>query len=64
MVLNPSVLCKAQEELDRVVGRERLPDFGDRPNLPYVEAICMEIMRWNLVMPLGEFSFRSDVVAT
>ena len=27
---------KAQEELDRVVGRERLPDLNDESDLPYL----------------------------
>ena len=35
MVHNPEVMKKAQE-LDRVVGKERLPDFSDKGQLPYV----------------------------
>ncbi|KAI6010730.1 cytochrome P450 [Pisolithus orientalis] len=53
MVLHPDVQRKAQEEIDRVVGTDRLPDFGDRPNLPYVEAILLETLRWVSVVPLG-----------
>ena len=30
---------RAQEELDRVVGRDRLPEPEDEKNLPYVRAI-------------------------
>ncbi|KAI6016203.1 cytochrome P450 [Pisolithus marmoratus] len=44
---------KAQEEINRVVGIDRLPDFGDRPNLPYVEAVLLETIRWVPVGPLG-----------
>ncbi|KAJ8584250.1 hypothetical protein M405DRAFT_473653 [Rhizopogon salebrosus TDB-379] len=29
-------------EIDRVVGKDRLPDFDDRPALPYVDAILCE----------------------
>jgi cytochrome P450 len=52
-VLNPDVVRKAQEELDAVVGRERLPDFSDRPSLPYINAIVKEVLRWYPVFPLG-----------
>ena len=45
MVLHPHVLKKAQEEIDRVVGPNRLPDFDDRENLPYIEAIFQEVLR-------------------
>ncbi|KAG6861010.1 hypothetical protein C0995_004863 [Termitomyces sp. Mi166 len=53
MLLNPDVQKKAQEEIDNVVGKNRLPDFSDRPNLPYVEAVFREVMRWHPVLPLG-----------
>jgi Cytochrome P450 len=45
MVMYPDVIKKAQEELDRVVGVERLPSFSDRVDLPYIEAICKEVLR-------------------
>ena len=35
MVQNPEVLLRAQGEMDRVIGGERLPGFDDRANLPY-----------------------------
>ncbi|KAH9936920.1 cytochrome P450 [Amylocystis lapponica] len=53
MVLHPEVLWKAQQELDRVVGNERLPDFDDRESLPYLECIINETYRWNSPVPLG-----------
>lgn len=53
MVLHPHVLKKAQEEIDRVVGPKRLPDFDDRESLPYIEAIFQEVLRWRPVVPLG-----------
>ena len=46
MLLHPEVLEKAQEELDRVVGHDRLPDFDDRPSLPYIECIINETYRY------------------
>lgn len=46
MLLYPEAMRKGQEELDRVVGKNRLPSFEDRPNLPYIEAICAECLRY------------------
>ena len=44
---------KAQEELDRVVGNERLPEPSDRENLPYISALMKEILRWSCPLPFG-----------
>ncbi|KAH9967253.1 cytochrome P450 [Russula dissimulans] len=44
---------KIQGELDSVIGRERLPTFEDRPNLPFIDAVCKETMRWRPVTPLA-----------
>lgn len=48
-----AVQAKAQAELDTVVGPDRLPEFSDRSNLPYVNAIISELLRWQPVVPLG-----------
>ena len=53
MALYPEVQKKAQAEIDAVVGPNRLPDFHDRPSLPYINAVVKESSRWNLVGPLG-----------
>ncbi|KAJ7909964.1 cytochrome P450 [Mycena leptocephala] len=50
---NVGVQRKAQEELDRVVGRDRLPSFEDRAKLPYLQAVISELHRWNPVGPLA-----------
>ncbi|THU79620.1 cytochrome P450 [Dendrothele bispora CBS 962.96] len=47
------VQSKAQEELDRVLGSGRVPNFKDRKHLPYVEAIYREVMRWHPAIPFG-----------
>ena len=52
MAINPTVQQKAQAEIDRVVGRDRLPDWSDRESLPYVGAVCHEVLRWGS-LPLG-----------
>ena len=54
MALYPKVQKKAQSEIDAVVGPDRLPNFEDRPSLPYINAVLKEVMRWHLVTPLGE----------
>lgn len=53
MARYPSVVVKAQRELDMVVGSDRLPDFADRPRLPYINAIISEVLRWQPVAPIG-----------
>lgn len=55
MVLYPDVQRRARQELDTVVGRDRLPSLLDREagQLPYLEAVVKETLRWNSVAPLG-----------
>ena len=53
MALYPEIQKKAQAEIDAVVGPYRLPDFYDRPSLPYINAIVKESSRWNAVVPFG-----------
>lgn len=45
MLLYPDVQKKAQEELDRVLGKDRLPDFSDEASLPYITAVLQEVLR-------------------
>jgi cytochrome P450 len=52
-VLHPESVGKAQEELDSIVGPNRLPSFDDISNLPYVNAFIKEVIRWRPVLPLG-----------
>lgn len=53
MLLYPEVQAKAQAEIDRVIGTEKLPSFDDRSSLPYIDAILHELLRWSPVTPLG-----------
>jgi hypothetical protein len=53
LVLYPEAQTRAQAELDAVLGRDRLPTLDDRPRLPYIEAVCKELMRWQMVTPMG-----------
>lgn len=45
MALNPECQARAQEEIDAVIGPERLPDFNDRESLPYVSCVVQETLR-------------------
>jgi len=53
MLANPKSQRKAQEELDRVIGHHRLPQYSDRDNLPYVTAVVKEVLRWFPNAPMG-----------
>ena len=53
MALFPEVQHKAHAELDAVVGMERLPEYSDRPSLPYVSALVKELLRWHVATPIG-----------
>lgn len=48
ILLHPEAQRKAQEEIDRVVGSGRLPDFSDRDSLPYLECLLQECRRYAL----------------
>lgn len=52
MALHPECQTKAQEEIDAVVGTNRLPDFSDRHLLPYLECILQETSRYILLLLL------------
>ncbi|KAJ7223139.1 cytochrome P450 [Mycena pura] len=53
MALYPETQRLAQAEIDKIVGTERLPMITDMPNLPYVNAVVKETMRWHPALPLG-----------
>ncbi|KAG9093309.1 hypothetical protein FS749_014628 [Ceratobasidium sp. UAMH 11750] len=63
MIHHPEVQTKAQAEIDRVVGMKRLPAFEDLPQLPYIDQIIKEVMRWQPVTPLAvpHTSIQDDV---
>ncbi|XP_050213299.1 cytochrome P450 81Q32-like [Mercurialis annua] len=50
LVNNPHIIKKAQEELDSVVGDDRLMGESDIPKLPYLHCIINEVMR---IYPAG-----------
>ncbi|GLT95652.1 hypothetical protein SLE2022_133200 [Rubroshorea leprosula] len=52
LVRNPRVQQKAQEELDRVIGFERVMTEADFSNLPYLQCVAKEAMRLHPPTPL------------
>ena len=58
----PEVQKKCQEELDRVIGRSRMPTLADRDSLPYIRATLREVFRWRAVLPLGESLLKMNLV--
>jgi len=55
LVHHPDVQSRAQQELDEIVGRARLPTLEDRDKLPYMESLIAEIQRCGNVAPFALF---------
>uniref|UniRef100_A0A8C7Z4I8 Cytochrome P450 1A n=2 Tax=Oryzias sinensis TaxID=183150 RepID=A0A8C7Z4I8_9TELE len=52
LIKYPEIQQRLQKEVDRVVGRERLPSIEDQPQLPYIMAFIYEVMRFTSFVPL------------
>nr|BAK09423.1 cytochrome P450 [Postia placenta] len=53
LVADPAIQMRAQEEMDSVIGKDRLPTFEDRARLPYMHSIITETLRWGATTPVG-----------
>ncbi|KAI0667766.1 CyP450 monooxygenase [Trametes maxima] len=53
MSLHPEVQVRARAELCSAIGADRLPDLSDRGELPFIDAIIKECLRWQNAAPLG-----------
>ncbi|KAF7333381.1 Cytochrome p450 [Mycena venus] len=53
LVAYPEVQEKAHEEIDHVVGKDRMPTLDDLENMPYIRAMILETHRFRPVIPLG-----------
>nr|GAT47942.1 cytochrome P450 [Mycena chlorophos] len=53
MLLHPDVQAKAQTELDRVVGHDRLPCMADKARLPFLVSVVWEVLRWAPPVPVA-----------
>ncbi|CAI0386886.1 unnamed protein product, partial [Linum tenue] len=52
LINHPEILNRARKEIDSVVGKSRLVQESDIPNLPYLQAIVKETMRLHPAAPL------------
>ena len=52
-VLHQDKVKILQQEIDSVVGRDRMPTFEDTEKMPYLTAFVKEIHRWRPVLPGG-----------
>ncbi|KAH7320356.1 cytochrome P450 [Rhizoctonia solani] len=53
MTLHPEAQSKAQAELDSVLDGSRLPELTDRHDLPYINCLIKEVLRWRSIAPLA-----------
>ena len=53
MAAYPDVQRKVHEELDSVIGPDRLPNMADKKNTPYTEAVLSEVQRVNTLIPFS-----------
>jgi cytochrome P450 len=58
LINHPEALQKVQDELDRVVGKDRLVEETDLPNMPYLNAAMKEAMRLH---PAATISHRQSI---
>src|SRR6218665_351010 len=49
---HPEIQRRFQRELDELLPGNRLPSLDDKPNLPYTEAVILEVMRRRTLVPL------------
>ncbi|NXF85017.1 CP2DE protein, partial [Eubucco bourcierii] len=53
MLLHPEVQRKVQDDIDKVIGRDRPPTMADQLNMPYTNAVIHEVQRYGDIVPAG-----------
>ncbi|XP_076927779.1 cytochrome P450 93A3-like [Bidens hawaiensis] len=60
LINHPNIMKKAVEEIDQVIGKNRLIQESDIPNLPYLQAIVKESLRLHRTVPMIPRSSTQD----
>jgi len=53
LIMKTDIQRKVQQEIDDVIGRERLPCMDDKTRMPYTEAVILETHRWGSVLRMN-----------
>ena len=53
MTKHPDIQEQVAQEVDDVIGRDRIPSLEDFGKLPYTEAAIHEVLRFSSAVPLG-----------
>ncbi|OXA37044.1 Methyl farnesoate epoxidase [Folsomia candida] len=59
----PEAQAKAHEEIDRVVGKSRLPSVADRPKMRYTEALINEVLRMVTIGAMSIFHSTTEKIS-
>ena len=62
ILLHSEIQKMAQKELDMVTRKKRLPTLEDRLRLPFINAVCKEVIRWRLAGPLGKLLLNTHLI--
>ena len=60
LLRHPQVMRKVRNEIDEVVGRDRLPTMDDQTDMPFTQAVINECMRLCAPVPMGVMHAASD----
>ena len=54
MIARPELQTQIRDEIKHVCGGDRLPRYPDRENMPFTEAVILEVQRLHTLVPLGK----------
>ncbi|CAH1777729.1 unnamed protein product, partial [Owenia fusiformis] len=53
MLHYPDVQQRVRKDIHDVIGKERIPSMKDKLDLPYVEAVLLEVQRMHIIIPFS-----------